>query len=114
MGHRNPWRLAVDAKTGTLFWGDVGPDARLFDAKRGPSGFDEINRTDKAGNFGWPFVIGHNKPYVAHDFAEGTPGEKADVKVGPDGCLYVIKFGTGWEHNEDSQIVRLEWHSLED
>jgi cytochrome c len=28
MGCRNPWRISVDQKTGFLYWGDVGPDAR--------------------------------------------------------------------------------------
>src|SRR5690606_60223 len=28
MGNRNPYRISVDQKTGFLYWGDVGPDAR--------------------------------------------------------------------------------------
>jgi cytochrome c len=31
-----------------------------------------------------------------------------DLKLGPDGALYVIEFGTGWENNKDAQIVRVE------
>jgi len=31
-----------------------------------------------------------------------------DVKVGPDGALYVIEFGSGWENNKDARIVRVE------
>ncbi|HEX4932884.1 MAG TPA: ThuA domain-containing protein, partial [Gemmatimonadaceae bacterium] len=27
MGHRNPYRISVDKRTGALYWGDVGPDA---------------------------------------------------------------------------------------
>ena len=27
MGHRNPFRISVDHKTGFLYWGDIGPDA---------------------------------------------------------------------------------------
>jgi cytochrome c len=31
-----------------------------------------------------------------------------DLKIGSDGALYVIEFGTGWENNADAQIVRVE------
>jgi cytochrome c len=31
-----------------------------------------------------------------------------DMELGPDGALYVIEFGTGWENNKDAQIVRIE------
>jgi cytochrome c len=31
-----------------------------------------------------------------------------DMELGPDGCLYVIEFGTAWGDNKDTQIVRLE------
>ena len=27
MGHRNPWRVSIDSKTGYVYWGEVGPDA---------------------------------------------------------------------------------------
>jgi cytochrome c len=32
-----------------------------------------------------------------------------DMELGPDGCLYVIEYGTAWERNKDTQIVRLEY-----
>jgi cytochrome c len=32
-----------------------------------------------------------------------------DMELGPDGCLYVIEYGTNWSDNKDSQIVRLEY-----
>jgi cytochrome c len=217
MGCRNPFRIAVDQPTGTLSWGDVGPDAREPNPARGPAGFDEINRTRTAGNFGWPFVIGDNKPYRRYDFATKQSGEPqdpakplnlstnntgpkelpparpawlsypygastrfpvvgsgartacagpvyrfdpklasdrklpkdydqcfffyewardwvaiahlnekgeatkferfasdiklkrpAEMELGPDGALYVIEFGTGWENNKDAQLVRIE------
>ena len=76
MGVRNPFRLSIDHKSGWLYWGDVGPDARQADPQRGPVGLDEWNRTRAAGNFGWPYCIGDNQPYVAYDFAtesSGTP-----------------------------------------
>lgn len=36
----------------------------------------------------------------------------ADMELGPDGCLYVIEYGTNWGNNGDSQIVRIEHHRL--
>ena len=216
MGCRNPFRIAIDKETGTLSWGEVGPDARELDASRGPAGFDEINRTRTAGNFGWPFVIADNKPYRQYDFdtrssgpaqdvnspknhspqntgpvqlpparpawiwypyapsirfplaasggrtacagpfyhyqaeleserklpplydgvqfiyewergwilavrtdEQGAPSlepfapdiklkRPAEMELGPDGALYIIEFGTGWENNKDAQIVRIE------
>jgi cytochrome c len=217
MGCRNPFRFAVDAKTDTLYFGDVGPDAQIPLPDRGPAGFDEFNRTKTAGNFGWPFLLADNKPYRQYDFATkesgpaqnpekplnlspnntgpkelppaqpawmyyaaspspkypafGAGGRSAcagpvyhfdpalksdrklpseydnthfiyewmrswiiavkldangervdmkplapgvtvkrptDLKIGPDGALYVIEFGSGWENNKDAQIVRVE------
>lgn len=216
MGCRNPFRISIDKETGTLSWGEVGPDARELNADRGPAGFDEINRTRTAGNFGWPFVIADNKPYRQFNFAtqvsgpaqdvtqpqnlspqntgpkqlppaqpawiwypyapsirfplatsggrtacagpfyhyqteleserklpplydgvqfiyewergwilavrtgqDGAPSlelfapdiklkRPAEMELGPDGALYVIEFGTGWENNKDAQIVRIE------
>lgn len=32
-----------------------------------------------------------------------------DMNLGPDGCLYVIEFGTGWENNADAQLIRIEF-----
>lgn len=217
MGCRNPWRFSVDAKSDTLYFGDVGPDAAAATEARGPAGFDEFNRTRTAGNFGWPFLLADNRPYRQFDFATkqsgpaqdpakplnlspnntgpkdlppaqpawmfypagpssrfplfGSGGRSAaagpvyhfdsklasasrlpaeydnalflyewmrnwivvvkldaqgerveiarfapeltfkrptDLKIGSDGALYVIEFGTGWENNADAQIVRVE------
>ena len=218
MGHRNPFRISVDKKTGWLYWGDVGPDAREPNELRGPAGFDEINQARGAGNYGWPFFIANNRPYRIYNFETKMPGEPldpqkpinnspnntglkelpparpafiaypysdsarypelgsggrsanagpvyhfdpnlksehklpkrydkslfiydwmrhwikevrltadgqlesikpflADIKftrpiemeLGPDGCLYIIEFGTGWEKNTDSQLVRIDY-----
>lgn len=217
MGCRNPFRFSIDSLTGTLYFGDVGPDAMAANPDRGPAGFDEFNRTRTAGNFGWPFLLADNKPYRQYDFTtrlsgpaqdpakplnlspnntgprelppaqpawmyyppgqssrfplfgsggrsacagpvyhskkfQDSPqklpaeydntlflyewmrnwivavkldehGEKVDMKrfapdlnfkhptdlkFGPDGALYIIEFGSGWENNKDAQIVRLE------
>jgi cytochrome c len=223
MGDRNPFRISIDRPSGTLYWGEVGPDAKAIEAERGPAGFDEINRTRTAGNFGWPFIIADNKPYRRYDFAtkmsdnafdpahpqnlsanntglkdlppaqpawiwypyapstrfttlsSGTrtacagpvyhfderlnsrhklprefdntlfiyewarstlfavkldsAGEMVsmrrflpqfsfkrpiEMELGPDGCLYLIEFGTNWEGNKDSQVVRLEYDPAHD
>ena len=74
MGVRNPFRLSIDRKSGWLYWGDVGPDARQADSQRGPIGLDEWNQARAAGNFGWPYCIGDNQPYVAYDFATERSG----------------------------------------
>lgn len=67
MGCRNPWRIGVDQRTGVLYWGDVGPDARE-DSPRGPRGYCEINQAMVAGNYGWPYFIADNKAYAEYDF----------------------------------------------
>jgi cytochrome c len=78
MGNRNPWRIAVDRRSGFLYWGEVGPDAGGPNENRGPAGSDEINQARTAGNFGWPLVIADNKPYHRFDFATGKNGEAWD------------------------------------
>jgi cytochrome c len=70
MGHRNPYRISVDQRTGFVYWGEVGPDAQI-DSALGPRGYDEINQARRAGNFGWPLFIADNKPYLDRDIATG-------------------------------------------
>jgi cytochrome c len=69
MGHRNPFRISIDQKTGFVYWGEVGPDANDADPTRGPAGHDEVGQAKQAGNFGWPYFVGDNKPYHKFDFA---------------------------------------------
>jgi cytochrome c len=80
MGCRNPYRISVDKATGTLYWGEVGPDAGN-NGKQGPRGYDEINQAKKAGNFGWPFFVGDSKPYNKYDFTTKVVGELYDVNA---------------------------------
>ncbi|GJM35455.1 MAG: hypothetical protein DHS20C18_44560 [Saprospiraceae bacterium] len=78
MGCRNPFRISVDQKKGTLFWGDVGPDSPKAKADRGPEGHDEINKTDQPGFFGWPLFVGDNKAYYQYDFNREISGRPFD------------------------------------
>jgi cytochrome c len=71
MGHRNPYRISVDKRSGFLYWGEVGPDAQA-DSVAGPKGYDEVNQARRAGNFGWPLFIADNKRYLDRDIATGT------------------------------------------
>ncbi|HEY8917049.1 MAG TPA: ThuA domain-containing protein [Chitinophaga sp.] len=75
MGNRNPFRISVDQTSGTLYWGEVGPDANDPDSLKGPAGQDEIGQAKKPGNYGWPYFVGDNKPYNHFDFAANKPGE---------------------------------------
>ncbi|MEO8620130.1 MAG: ThuA domain-containing protein [bacterium] len=68
MGHRNPYRIAIDQHTGFLYWGDVGPDATRDSVDRGPAGYDEVGQARRAGNFGWPYFVADNKAYSHVDF----------------------------------------------
>nr|WP_229364579.1 ThuA domain-containing protein [Fibrella aestuarina] len=81
MGHRNPFRISVDPRTGYVYWGEVGPDAAKPGADRGPAGHDEVGQARKAGNFGWPHFVGDNKAYNKYDFAASKSGEKWDANA---------------------------------
>ncbi len=80
MGARNPYSITFDKKTNTLFYGDVGPDASNDSAEKGSRGYDEVNRVTAPGNFGWPLVIGQNKPYKLFDYITQTAGAEVDVE----------------------------------
>lgn len=80
MGTRNPWRMSIDPRTGYVYWGEVGPDARV-DGPRGSRGYDEINQARKAGNFGYPLFVGNNSPYAEYDYATEKVGALFDPKA---------------------------------
>jgi cytochrome c len=72
MGHRNPYRISVDKRTGFVYWGDVGPDASLDSLGRGPAGHDEIGQARRPGNFGWPHFVADNKAYWKTTFIDSA------------------------------------------
>jgi glucose/arabinose dehydrogenase/type 1 glutamine amidotransferase/sugar phosphate isomerase/epimerase len=76
MGFRNPFRINYDEAADALLVADYGPDSGTTNPLRGPAGMVEQNRITKAGNYGWPYCIGPNIPYVDYDFATGKSGAK--------------------------------------
>ncbi|GAA1197217.1 ThuA domain-containing protein [Streptomyces hebeiensis] len=81
MGFRNPFRISVDEKTGIVYVGDYGPDAGAASPTRGPSGMVEFARVTEAGNFGWPYCVGNNEPFIDYDFATKQSGEAFDCSA---------------------------------
>jgi len=71
LGFRNPWRFSFDRVTGDLWLGDVGR-----------SSYEEVNRIERGGHYGWPLFEGtscrspecssidHRPPVVQHRGAE--------------------------------------------
>ncbi|MBT9561296.1 MAG: PQQ-dependent sugar dehydrogenase, partial [Myxococcales bacterium] len=47
LGLRNPWKLTFDRQDGSLWVGDVGQDT-----------WEEVNRVERGGNYGWNVVEG--------------------------------------------------------
>jgi cytochrome c len=74
MGNRNPYRISVDPKTGYLYWGEVGPDARINSPTRGSKGYDEVNQAKKPGFYGWPLFVGNNFAYHPYNYGTGENG----------------------------------------
>ncbi|WP_328854436.1 ThuA domain-containing protein [Microbispora hainanensis] len=74
MGFRNPFRMGLDPKTGYIMLGEYGPDANAASSTRGPQNTVEWNLISQPGNFGWPYCIGNNTPYIDYDFATKKSG----------------------------------------
>ncbi|WP_246614159.1 PQQ-dependent sugar dehydrogenase [Paractinoplanes bogorensis] len=74
MGLRNPFRFTVDPKTDVVYVGDYSPDANAANPARGPAGQGRWLAIDKPANYGWPYCVAPDQPYVDYDFATGTSG----------------------------------------
>jgi len=75
MGLRNPFRFAVDKETNVAYVGDYSPDANSANPARGPAGQGRWMAVDKPANYGWPYCVSPDLPYVDFDFATRTSGQ---------------------------------------
>jgi len=78
MGFRNPFRFKVDEETGWSLLADYGPDAQVANPDRGPQGAVEFNVITEPGNFGWPYCIREDTPYIDWTFPSGPAGDPFD------------------------------------
>ena len=81
MGFRNPFRIELDTETGLLFVGDYSPDARSADPDRGPAGTGRWMVVEGGENYGWPYCVDPETPYVDYDFATQESGEPFDCSA---------------------------------
>lgn len=77
MGARNPYRFSVDSKKEVLYWGDIGPDTKV-EGEDGLMSYDEFNRADQPGFYGWPYFLGNNQAFPYYDFETKVPGPRFD------------------------------------
>jgi cytochrome c len=83
MGFRNPFRIDLDPQTHVPVVANYGPDAASASATRGPENTVEWDAIRRPGNYGWPYCIGPNQPYIDYDFATQTSGAAFDCVNGP-------------------------------
>ena len=81
MGLRNPFRFAVDRRSGVVYLADYSPDAIDPDPNRGPAGQGKWVIVRKAGNYGWPYCATPEMPYRDYDFATGVSGPAFDCSA---------------------------------
>lgn len=89
MGHRNPYRIFPDPRTGRLHISEFGPAAGTA-SDRGPAGADEFSITDEPANLGYPYFIKDNQAYCHWDYGakacidiQGQPGNNRFVADKP-------------------------------
>jgi cytochrome c len=82
MGLRNPFRFAVDRTSDVVYLADYSPDANTANPARGPAGQGRWMAIDKPANYGWPYCVAPDQPYVDYDFATGVSGAPFDC-AGP-------------------------------
>jgi len=78
MGLRNPFRFAVNKQTDEVYMADYSPDASQPDPERGPAGHGRWMVIDEPANYGWPFCVDPDMPYIDYDFGTETSGEPFD------------------------------------
>ncbi len=74
MGLRNPFRFTVDPQTDVVYMADYSPDAQNANPARGPAGQGRWMAIDKPANYGWPYCVAPDQPYVDYDFATKVSG----------------------------------------
>jgi cytochrome c len=77
MGFRNPFRFAIDPRTGAVGLADYAPDNGADNPQRGPAGIVEWNLITEPGFYGWPLCMGNNEPFRDVDYRTNP------VTVGP-------------------------------
>lgn len=82
MGFRNPFRINLDEHD-RVYVTDYSPDARVPSPTRGPEGTGRMMVVDRPGNYGWPYCMQPDLPYLEYDFATGQSGEPFDCTGGP-------------------------------
>jgi cytochrome c len=80
MGLRNPFRINLD-ENDVAYVTDYSPDSRVPSATRGPEGSGRMMVIREPANYGWPFCVEPNLPYVAYDFATGISGAPFDCNA---------------------------------
>lgn len=79
LGHRNPqgfgWQPGTD---------------QLYENEHGPEGFDEVNRIEQGGNYGWPEAVGPD-----HD-GFIAPLTTYEESIAPSGATFVTLPGSEW------------------
>lgn len=68
MGIRNPYRFSIDAETGYLYFGEVGPDTQVEAPDGEKMSYDEINQVREPGFFGWPYFLGNNDVFPKYNY----------------------------------------------
>ncbi len=95
MGHRNIQGAAIDPATGTL-----------WTIEHGAKGGDELNRTERGKNYGWP-IITYGREYFGGAIGEGSskPGLEQPVyywvpSIATSGlAIYTADLFPGWKGN---------------
>jgi glucose/arabinose dehydrogenase len=78
MGLRNPFRFSVDREAGAVYLADYSPDAPEDSPSRGPAAAGKWMAIRQPGNYGWPYCLTPDRPYVDYDFATGASGSAFD------------------------------------